>query len=132
VLSDVNFTIEAGEMIVSVRDCHPRAAHHGGISGCSVDGDRCAAPYQSDMGVEIHGEFRGCTEAAVMGDKVREVSCQRTFRGEILRARTRVGEHVLLLGETIENGLGHGVVASRSDDSTSARFGDYPGRQQHT
>jgi hypothetical protein len=84
------------------------------------------------MGVEIHGEFRGCTEAAVMGDKVREVSCQRTFRGEILRARTRVGEHVLLLGETIENGLGHGVVASRSDDSTSARFGDYPGRQQHT
>ena len=117
---------------MTVRDYHPRTARRGGISGCSVDGDRCAAPYQSDLGVKIHGEFRGYTEAAGMGGKVREVSCQRTFRGKILRARTRVGEHVLLLGETIENGLGHGVVASRSDDSTSARFGDYPGRQQHT
>jgi len=43
---------------VSVRDHHPRAARCGGISGCSVDGDRFAAPYQSDLGVEIHGEFR--------------------------------------------------------------------------
>ena len=45
---------------------------------------------------------------------------------------TRVGEHVLLLDEKTENGLGHGVVAGRSDDSASARFGDYAGRQQHT
>ena len=35
----------------------------------------------------------------------------------------RVGEHLLLLGETTENGLGHGVVAGRPDDSASARFG---------
>ena len=95
---------------VSVRDYHPRPARRGSISGCSVDGNRCAAPYQSDLGVEIHGEFRGCAEAAGMGGKVREVSCQRTFRGEILRAKTGAGEHVLLLGETTENGHGHGVV----------------------
>ena len=70
-------------------------------------------------------------EAAGMGGKVREVSCKRTFRGEILQARTGIAEHFLLLGETAENGLGHGVVAGRSGDSAAARFGDDPDRQQH-
>jgi len=98
---------------VSVRDYHPRAARRGGISGCSVVGDRCAAPYQPDLGVEIHGEFRGCTEAAGMGGEVREVSCRRAFRGEVLPSRGGADEPFLLLGETIESGRDRGAVSGR-------------------
>ena len=91
---------------VSVRDYHLPAARRGGISGCSVDWDRRAVPWHSYLGVEIHGDFRGCTEASGVGGEIREISGLRAFRGAILQARTGVGEHFLLLGETAENAPG--------------------------
>ena len=96
---------------MSVRDYHPRAARRGSISGCSVVGDRCAAPYQPDLGVEIHGEFRGCTEASDMGGKVPRGIVPADFPWRGFATRTGVAEHVLLLGEATEKGLGRGVVA---------------------
>jgi hypothetical protein len=52
---------------VSVLHHHAGTARRGGIFGCSVDWDRRAVLYQSHLGVEIHGEFRGYAEATGMG-----------------------------------------------------------------
>ncbi len=78
--------------------------------------------YIQELGVEVYGsKFRGGREAEGMAGEVCEVPCKRAFGVAFLRTRGSFDEHLLLLGETIEVGLGPG--APQAIHATAAGFG---------
>ena len=88
----------------------------------SVADVRSRFMYIQELGVEVYGgKFGGRTEAGGVAGEVCEIPCKRAFGVAFLRTGGSFDEHLLLLGETIEVGLGSG--APQAIHATAAGFG---------